>query len=53
MLINDFKKSLESIFGPCEWKAVKDGQVFQSTGWKEQTFKHEVKPSENHVKSKK
>lgn len=45
---NAFKKAFEEIFGPCEWKAVKDEKIFQSEGWKDQKHRHEVKPSENH-----
>lgn len=50
MTCNEFKKAFEAIFGECEWKAIKDDQVFQSDGWKEQQHRYELTPSDNHVR---
>jgi hypothetical protein len=34
MTCNEFKQSIESLFGKVEWRATSsDGRVFQSSGW--------------------
>ncbi len=51
MTCNQFKKAIESAFGPCEYKAISaEGKIYKSAGWvdtPESEWK-QVTPSETH-----